>query len=90
MSTGSRCRHGDLEPRRQERYSDATAIRTAYETIVKVDAARRVEVSEHMLGADFLKGKDVWLDSVDDLGEASNLVVVLLLRRRSVHMADRK
>ena len=42
-----------------------------------------------MLGADFLKGKDVWLDSVDDLGEASNLVVVLLLRRRSVRMADR-
>ena len=63
---------------------------TAYETIVKVDAARRVEVSEHMLGADFLKGKHVWLDGVDDLGEASNLVVVLLLRRRSVHMADRK
>jgi hypothetical protein len=39
--------------------------RKADETIAKIDAARRVEVSEHLLGADLLKSKQVWLASVD-------------------------
>jgi hypothetical protein len=36
------------------------------------------------------KGKQTWFDGVDDLGQASDLVVVLLLRRRPVRMADRE
>jgi hypothetical protein len=36
--------------------------------MVNINAARCVQVGEHLLGADFLKGKQVWLDGVDDLG----------------------
>ena len=43
-----------------------------------------------MLGADFLKSKHVWLGGVDDLGHASDLVVVLLLRCGCVHVAHRE
>ena len=42
-----------------------------------------------MLGADFLKSKHVWLGGVDDLGQSSDPVVVLLLRCGCVHMAHR-
>ena len=37
-----------------------------------------------------LKGKQVRFDGVDDLGQASDLVAVLLLRRRPVRMAHRE
>ena len=85
ISTRFDRRRGDSSATRMPRPSG-----TAGETIVEVDAARRVEVGEHLLGADFLQGKHVGLDGVDDLGEASDLVVVLLLRRRSVPVADRE
>jgi len=61
------------EPGRQERHTDATGIGDAGETVVKIDAARRIEVGEHLLGPDLLKGKHVRRDGVDDLRQAATL-----------------
>jgi hypothetical protein len=48
----------------------------------------RPQVRSHPWLIERQQGKHVWLDGVDDLGEASNLVVVFLLRCRSVRTSS--
>jgi hypothetical protein len=45
-------------PRRQQRHPDTAPIGDAREPMVELDAARRVEVGEHLLGTDLLGKRD--------------------------------
>jgi hypothetical protein len=58
--------------------------------MVELDAARRVEVDEPLLGTDLLQRKHIRRNSVDHLRKGCDLGVVVLLRRRSVPLPGRE
>src|SRR5918994_6913435 len=60
-------------PGRQQRHPDATAIGDAEQSVVEVDAARGVQVGEHLLWSDLLQRHHVRLNGIDHRGEGGEL-----------------